>query len=573
MSRRPAGGGASPELPGPPGYCSGQLIPYLGNKRSLLPRLYPVFERLSSGGAGPLSFADAFAGSGAVSRLARAMGLRVASNDWEPYSRAIGECWLALRPADLDSAFGGGQGLASFLEDWNSMHPDAGASTGRDVEPYVARWYAPERTDAPRLGEERLFYTAENAAFIDRVRERIETEFQSPEPGSPDDVRRRVAMGALLLEAAVHTNTSGVFKAYHRGFGGHGKDALGRILGRMELEAPVLPDAPPAEVRSLDAAAFMAGRSVDIAYFDPPYNQHQYGPNYHLLNTILAWDREPRPMAASDRHSLKAGIPVGWKERRSPFCVKREAAGAIRSLLDASDAGTIVFSWNADGHLSGEDMAALLAPRGRLDIVALEYVSYRGGRQSASRSERSREYLFVVDTRAEATDEGRARRSLADLAAEDEALRSSYDPGRVRSAFFGKAAPWLEAAYFFDGGMRRAAEDAGSLLRAMSDERRREFCEELASCACSSVSDDLDALLSAGRAAIEAGDRRAARSAGSKALRYIRKLAHDKYADEFDRYVAAFKAMAEDCGDEPALAGLVGLVELMGRRKGARRAR
>lgn len=566
MSHRPVGRDAA-ALPGPPGYCSAQLIPYLGNKRALLPRLYPVFKRLTSGRVGPLSFADAFAGSGAVSRLARAMGLRVASNDWEPYSQAIGHCWLSLSPTDLDAAFGGGQGLASFLDDWNSMHPMSGVPYGGAAEPYIARWYAPERTDAPRLGEERLFYTAENATFIDRVRERVESEYPSPEPLSPGDVRRRVAMGALLLEAAVHTNTSGVFKAYHRGFGGHGKDALGRILGRMEFEAPVLPDAPPAEVYGLDAAAFMAGKSFDIAYFDPPYNQHQYGPNYHLLNTILVWDREPRPLASSERHSTKAGIPVDWKERRSPFCVRREAAGAIRSLLDATDAGSIVFSWNADGHLSGEDMAALLAPRGRLEIIALDYIAYRGGRQSASRSERSREYLFVVDTRAEATDEDLARRSLADLAAVDEALRSSYDPERVRSVFFGSEAPWLEAAAFFGGGMRRAADDAGQLLRAMPDDRRGPFCEALAACACSSVSDDLDALLATGNAAIGAGDRRAARIAGSKALRYVRKLAHEKYADEFRRYLGAFAAMAEACGDEATSVGLVELAQLVERRK------
>ncbi|MCP5453120.1 MAG: DNA adenine methylase [Spirochaetaceae bacterium] len=570
MSRSRAGGGAS-ALPGPPGYCSGQLIPYLGNKRSLLPRLYPVLDRLAAGRAGPQSFADAFAGSGAVSRLARAMGFRVASNDWEPYSQAIGRCWLALRPADLDEAFGGAEGLAAFLGDWNAMHPESGEPYAGASEPYIARWYAPERTDAPRLDEERLFYTAENAAFIDRVRERIEYEYPSPEPGSPGEVRRRVAMGALLLEAAVHTNTSGVFKAYHRGFGGHGKDALGRILGRMELEAPVLPDAPPAEVYGLDAAAFMSGRVVDVAYFDPPYNQHQYGPNYHLLNTILAWDREPRPMAASETHSSKAGIPVDWKERRSRFCVKREAAGAIRSLLDASDAGVIVFSWNADGHLSGEDMAALLAPRGRLDIVALDYVSYRGGRQSASRSARSREYLFVVDTRAAATDEERARRSIADLAAQDEALRSSYDPERVRSTFFGQGAPWPEAGAFFGSGMRRAADEAERVLLAMPEDRRGAFRDALAGCACSSVSDELDALLAAGSGAMEAGDRRAARSAGSKALRYIRKLAHDKYAAEFDRYARAFSDIADACGDDATKAGLAELAGLIERRKVAGR--
>jgi len=165
-------------LPGPDGYCSSQLIPYLGNKRSLLPRLMPVLERLSVGLSEP-RFLDVFAGTGSVSRLARAMGMRVSANDWEPYSEALNSCWLRLRPSDMERAFGGATGLEAFLGDWNAMHPLSDRPSVPESargQPYMARWYAPERTDAPRLGEERLFYTAENAAFIDRVRTRIEAE-------------------------------------------------------------------------------------------------------------------------------------------------------------------------------------------------------------------------------------------------------------------------------------------------------------------------------------------------------------------------------------------------------------
>jgi adenine-specific DNA-methyltransferase len=102
------------ELPGPTGYCNKQLIPYLGNKRALLPRLMPVLEGLNPD-RHPWRFLDPFSGSGSVSRLARAMGMRVEANDWEPYSEAINKCWLGLSPTDVDFAFGGYAGLASML--------------------------------------------------------------------------------------------------------------------------------------------------------------------------------------------------------------------------------------------------------------------------------------------------------------------------------------------------------------------------------------------------------------------------------------------------------------------------
>ena len=42
-----------------------------------------------------------------------------------------------------------------------------------------------------------------------------------------------------------------------------------------------------------DATTVSRRRSVtfDLAYLDPPYNQHRYFTNYHVWETIVAWDR------------------------------------------------------------------------------------------------------------------------------------------------------------------------------------------------------------------------------------------------------------------------------------------
>ncbi|GAB1454856.1 hypothetical protein MASR2M48_01560 [Spirochaetota bacterium] len=589
------------ELPGPKGYCTSQLIPYLGNKRSLLPRLMPVFARLIVGKKHP-RFLDVFSGSGAVSRLARSMGMRVEANDWEPYAQALNECWLGLSPEDVDSAFDGSEGLHRFMLDWNSMHPQAagrqpGAQASKtgwiQAEPYMARWYAPARTEAPRLGEERLFYTAENATFIDRVRERIDSEFPDPAQGSPESIRRRVVLATLLLEAAVHANTSGVFKAYHAGFGGHGKDALGRIMGRMELETPILPLEPGAGVYCGDARAFVSGRSGDIAYFDPPYNQHQYGSNYHILNTIVRWDRLPRPMDVKEEagHSMKAGIPESWKKTRSPFCSKKTAEAAIEALVDACDAAHLVFSWNADAHVSGEDMARILATRGKLEIVALDYVSYRGGRQSIMRSGKSREYLFVVDTKAAPHDPLLAVERLKSIAAIDTALRSSYDPERV-SAVFGSMAtiqnpvldfgidvdietdrgqvPGLvdfpEAARFFRKDMRRAGSKADEVLYTLDPVRRNSFIEALGGCVSDEVQGELSVIYRLTRSAINTGNKETAKRLCKDAPRLIRKLAHDKYSTEFKRWIETFRSIVSETEDNRLSKALLELESLLALR-------
>ena len=66
----------------PDNFLKKQLIAYIGNKRRLLPFLHEQIGGLVRPGRA-MRFMDVFAGSGAVSRLARAMNFRTLSNDWE----------------------------------------------------------------------------------------------------------------------------------------------------------------------------------------------------------------------------------------------------------------------------------------------------------------------------------------------------------------------------------------------------------------------------------------------------------------------------------------------------------
>jgi len=79
-------------------YLFHQLVPYLGNKRRLLHLILEALEETGTlnhkGKRAPI-FADFFAGSGVVSRLARQNGYRVIANDWEPYSHALNHAVLS----------------------------------------------------------------------------------------------------------------------------------------------------------------------------------------------------------------------------------------------------------------------------------------------------------------------------------------------------------------------------------------------------------------------------------------------------------------------------------------------
>ena len=563
------GGALSAEAASPerdiPAYASSKLIAYLGNKRALLPFLLSVFREIDE--ERPVSrFLDPFAGSGSVSRLARSLGWTVMANDSEEYSRAVNEAWLGVSSDELPSLFAAAGGIEYALDALNALHPQReDRELAPPAPPYIAWHYAPARTAEADWRRERLFYTSENAAFLDRARSALEELYprsnagEAPRPGVGEvpparSSERALLLGSLVYEAATHANTSGVFKAYHKGFGGHGRDALGRILSPMRLEAPLLWGGPPSEVGMEDAAAFCAVRSADLCYLDPPYNQHQYGSNYHLLNTIARWDRQPVDEGRAPDGSLlrAAGIPPSWVASRSAFCSKLTAASAFRELLAAVDARVVALSYNTEGFVPPEELVDILSDRADVGLRSLDYVKYRGGRQSASRRSRNREILFVAKRREglgkSASSSSSAASELAALEVDvrlTRALSGPFDPELFRDLGLrlGGGSPDRagEALVFSDGSV---AVELRSYSRIVLEEGAGEAVSKLSLQGKKALADLLEPILlpdnaAACRAAIallEGGLRE--RRIRDLSLHWLRKLAHR-------RYEADFRALAE----------------------------
>lgn len=545
----------------PPPYASTRLIAYIGNKRALLPYLLSAFAELDI--EAPIeSFLDPFAGSGSVARLARSMGYRVMANDAEEYSQAVNACWLGISSEEAPSLFAEGGGIQAELSRVNRFHPERGDQSppGLAVEPYIARHYAPADTLAADWRRERLFYTHENALFLDRARSYIEATYPAGSSGRPAS-ERALLLGCLIYEAATHANTSGVFKACHKGFGGHGKDALKRIMAPMEVEPPLLWPGSPAEVARGDAALFCKPRSADLCYLDPPYNQHQYGSNYHLLNTIARWDRASVSEERGPDGSLvhKAGIPETWKETKSAFCSRSQAAGAFRELFASIDARFIVLSYNSEAFVSPEDLYDLLAESSEVELRSIDYVKYRGGRQSAERRVHNREMLFMARRR-----EGRGSRSSA--ATGDSALRDAQSRGAELSALESdlRLARALSSALDPErlagmaDGRGRLVFAAGGRELCLPTYRLLLFEKDAAPMCVGLSSEEKGALASLIESAALEGNRGACeaciallesgcseRRLQKLALNRLRKIAHRKYAADFGSCAQRMEMAAE----------------------------
>ena len=358
-------------------FLTQQLITYIGNKRSLLEFIGNgvdiVRKRLNKN---RITSFDVFSGSGVVSRYLKKYSERIITNDLEEYSSIINRCYLSNR-SNVDF---------SLLEHWMKWL-QAGLTEENLIEGFIRELYSPKDMENIQLGE-RCFYTPRNAMYIDTARGLLEQV--------PEEIRH-FFMAPLLSEASVHANTSGVFKGFYKNtetgkgqFGGNNKDALVRILGNIELKKPIFSRFDSeVEIHKGDSN-IIAGLvdEVDVAYLDPPYNQHPYGSNYFMLNLIINY---VRPTTISE----VSGIPDDW--HRSAYNKKSQAYKAMKELVDKIKAKYLLISFNSEGFIGLEEMLELLKHVGKTEVLETKYNTFRGSRNLANRNIHVKEYLYLVE--------------------------------------------------------------------------------------------------------------------------------------------------------------------------------
>lgn len=366
-----------------------QLIPYIGNKRKLLDL---VGQALDATNPPPGALvADLFAGSGVVARAFKARGLRVVANDWEPYTAPINTCAIAC---DAPPPFARLGGYHAAIDALNALPPR---------EDWVTRTLCPADDDAPDPRAERLFFMRKNGLRIDAIRHAIA---QWEAEGRIDAAEAACLTAPLLYQACYASNTSGVFKGFHHGWGGQTATALYRIAGDLRLApARFHAGAGPCAVwraEAADAARALAPEAPHAVYLDPPYNQHPYASNYHVLNSIALWDKPHTPPPGT--RGAKAAIRTDWRgDRRSAYNHRAQAPDAYAALLDAIPARHILTSYSTEGNIPLPALLRANADRGAVRVFLRAYKRYRVSAQRRSARPRNIEFVLALDTHAPPT--------------------------------------------------------------------------------------------------------------------------------------------------------------------------
>lgn len=373
-------------------YLQSQLITYIGNKRALLDFIGQGIELVQQGlKKEKLDCLDIFAGSGIVSRYLKQYASSLVVNDLEEYSCIINRCYLSSPDeSQIQTLKKLYDDLIAKIESKMRAIEDSREKETYKAPGFISELYAPASLDSIQK-EERCFYTPQNANYIDVARQLIESEIPSE--------YKDFFIAPLLSEASIHANTAGIFKGFYKNsktgtgqFGGNAQNALSRILGQIKLPFPVFSEFTcPVTVFNKNANDLVLEKNhcFDLAYFDPPYNQHPYGSNYFMLNLIANYKKPDTQLI-----SRVSGIPKDWN--RSDYNKKKLVSQVFHDLVKNVNAKYVLISFNSEGFIKKEEMTELLKDCGKITVLESDYNTFRGSRNLKARDAHVTEFLYLV---------------------------------------------------------------------------------------------------------------------------------------------------------------------------------
>ncbi len=324
---------------------------YMGSKYRLVPHLAEAFAEV--GGRTAL---DAFSGSGVVSYLLKALGYRVAANDFLAFPAVIARAAVVnqsvtLSQADIDAICG----------------PPA------DDRDFVQRNFSG------------VYFTEADRCFLDSAWSHIDRL---------DGHRRAIAIAALVL-AAARKQPRGVFT-----FTGLRYDD-----GRRDLRLPMR-DHFRERAGAYNKIVFDSGqpctavhgdvftiqpRPFDVVYLDPPYaparDDNCYIKRYHFLEGLSVYWRGQEIMQHTRTKKLA--------KRYTPFSSKRTITDALRRTFGQFSGSVIIASYSSNAVPDAATIKALLREvKDDVEVRLIDH-TYSFGTHSAALRRAASEYLFI----------------------------------------------------------------------------------------------------------------------------------------------------------------------------------
>jgi len=202
------------------------------------------------------------------------------------------------------------------------------------------------------------FFQPFNGARVDAIRDRIEAEFKGTD-------LYPILLTSLIDAADRVDSTTGLQMAYVKAW-------APRSFNPLELREPELFVGSGRAIRADATQVVDSLGEFDLAYLDPPYNQHRYFTNYHIWETLVAWDAPEHYGVACKR------IDSRDDETKSVFNRKREMPNALRDVTRQVRARVVILSYNDESWATLDDLAEWCSVHGHVEALAFDSKRYVG---------------------------------------------------------------------------------------------------------------------------------------------------------------------------------------------------
>ncbi|MCW6134542.1 Dam family site-specific DNA-(adenine-N6)-methyltransferase [Lactiplantibacillus plantarum] len=319
---------------------------FIGNKTNLLKNIQDLLEPHLTGEE--TTFVDLFAGSNSVGKYFKHQ-YKVISNDLMYFSYVIARASIQLNKVP---EFAGLKDLG--IEDPFKYFQSI------DLESYDGEFVTEQYSPAGKA--KRMYLTVENAKRIDFIRNKI-AEWYRNELISEDE--QYYLLDSLIQAIPYVSNITGTYGAYLKSWDKRAYKPLELIPGLIK------DNGQDNQALNEDAVKLSKNLSGDILYIDTPYNNRQYAPNYHVLETI----------ARNDKPELK-GITGQRVESvaKSDFSIIKKAEASMELLLQDLNFYHVVVSYSTDGIISEKkliDMIKKVSLNGEFEEVRIPFRKYK----------------------------------------------------------------------------------------------------------------------------------------------------------------------------------------------------
>ena len=353
---------------------------YIGNKENILENIYSILQSNNVSGK---TFFDFFAGTTNVGRFFKSKNYQVSSSDILYLSYCLQKAYIEN---NSEPKF---EKLLKILPESNNkslfstpLETVSNYLNSLDgVEGFIFQNYTPAGTK--ELQQPRMYFIDENGKKIDAIRQQIEN-WKNDNLISESEYY--VLLTSLIETIGFYSNIAGVYAAFHKHWDF-------RALRPLELRTIQFVDNGKENIVYNDDSMNLLDKiNVDILYLDPPYNERQYAPNYHILETIAKYD-EPKLRGVTGMRD--------YSSQKSRFCNPTTALEDLNKIAKEAKYNFLVLSYNSEGIMPSEKILETLKQYGTVKLEQFEYARFKSNNNGLARTKKTVfEQLYILKREA-----------------------------------------------------------------------------------------------------------------------------------------------------------------------------